>query len=178
MHTFILDKSVGTRDNVRKLVKRASDYHDLSAKECKQLVAAFDEEKEATHHRPPNLSVKTRNAECSNSFKAIIDEVEALKQRIGTEALVVLVHSTCDLNIEPKVHFTSSAVEQYLRTATRKHVMEFACKLEGYVISGDVERSGLSLTHKECVKKAKQTIRGGMQAGLLAITGCSEANFE
>ncbi|KAG1874871.1 hypothetical protein F4604DRAFT_1550938, partial [Suillus subluteus] len=166
------------KDNVRKLVKRASDYHDLSAEERKQLVAAFNEEKEAARHRPPNLSIKTRNAECSNSFKAIVDEVEALKQRIGTEALVVLVRGTCDLNIEPKVHFTSSAVEQYLRTATWKHAMEFACKLEGYVISGDVERSGLSLTHKERVKKAKQTIRGGMQAGLLAITGCSDANFE
>ncbi|KAG1840346.1 hypothetical protein F4604DRAFT_1598931 [Suillus subluteus] len=160
------------KDNVRKLVKRASDYHDLSAEELKQLVAAFDEEKEAARHRPPNLSVKTRNAECSNSFKAIVDEVEALKQRIGTEALVVLVRGTCDLNIEPKVHFTSSAVEQYLRTATRKHAMEFACKLEGYVISGD---------------KAKQTIRGGMQAGLhasfislsyLILTHLINANFE
>lgn len=60
---------------MRKLVKRASDYHDLSAEERKQLVIAFDEEKEAARHRPPNLSVKTRNAECSNSFKAIVDEV-------------------------------------------------------------------------------------------------------
>ncbi|KAG1750033.1 uncharacterized protein EDB91DRAFT_1078960 [Suillus paluster] len=151
-HNF---NSLVTRDNVRKLVKRASDYHDLSAEECKQLVIAFDEEKEAARHRPPNL------------FKAIVDKVEALKQWIGTEALVILVHGTCNLNIKPKVHFTSSAVEQYHRTATQKHVMEFACKLEGYVISG-----GLSLTHKERVKKAKQTIRG------VAITGCLEANFE
>lgn len=60
---------------MRKLVKRASDYHDLSAEEHKHLVIAFDEEKEAAHHRPPNLSIKTHNAECSNSFKAIVNEV-------------------------------------------------------------------------------------------------------
>ncbi|KAG1798274.1 uncharacterized protein HD556DRAFT_1306298 [Suillus plorans] len=169
---------MGARDNVHKLVKRASDYHNLSAEERNKLVTAFDEEKEIARDRPPNLSVKTRNAECSNSFKAIVDEVEALKQQIGMEALVVLVRGTCDLNIEPKVHFTSSAIEQYLRTATWKHAMEFACKLEGYIISGVIEQNGLSLTHKECVKKAKQIIRSGMQAGLLGITGHSEANFE
>ncbi|KAG1798653.1 uncharacterized protein HD556DRAFT_1206501, partial [Suillus plorans] len=172
------DRDSGKRDNIQQLVKNANNYHSLTAEERAQLVTAFDEEKNAARVKPPNLSVKTSNGECSSSFAAVVDELEALKQRIGTEALVILVRGGCNLNLQPKVHFTCAAAEQFLRTATRKDPMEFACKLEGYILSG-----------------AKQTIRSGMQAGLskclidfvphtvltycaVQITGKTNINFE
>ncbi|KAG2355040.1 hypothetical protein BDR07DRAFT_1493722 [Suillus spraguei] len=136
------------------------------------------QQKNAARVKPPNLLVKTSNGECSSSFAAVVDELKTLKQQIVTEALVILICGSCDLNLQPKVHFTCVAAKQFLRTATCKDPMEFACKLEGYILSGGIRDCGFSLTHKERVKLAKQTIRSSMQAGLIQITGKTNVNFE
>ncbi|KAG1731022.1 hypothetical protein EDB19DRAFT_1618810, partial [Suillus lakei] len=172
------DKDSGKRDNIWQLIKNVENYCSLTAEEHTQLITAFDEEKNTASDKPPNLTVKACNSECSSSFAAVVDELEALKQWIGIEALVILVHGSCNLNIQPKVHFTCMAAKQFLRTATHKDPMEFACKLEGYILSGGITDWGFSLTHKEHVKVAKQTIRSGMQAGLIEITGKTDVNFK
>ncbi|KAG1852895.1 hypothetical protein DFJ58DRAFT_728395 [Suillus subalutaceus] len=63
---------------------------------------------------------RTRLAEVNHSFAAMVSEAEALKERVGTETLIVAVRSSTNLNMLPKVHFTSDVVSHFcLHTLTR-----------------------------------------------------------
>ncbi|KAG2336337.1 hypothetical protein BDR05DRAFT_953438 [Suillus weaverae] len=95
------DKDLGKRDNIWQLIKNVENYCSFTAEEHTELIIAFDEEKNAASDKPPNLTVKASNSECSSSFAAVVDELKALKQQIGTEALVILVRGNCNLNIQP-----------------------------------------------------------------------------
>lgn len=73
--TAVLDKSFSEKSNIADLVKEKTEYHRLTAEEKEQLIIDFDKVKKSSQDRPPNITAKSRSAECSQSFQFVREEV-------------------------------------------------------------------------------------------------------
>ncbi|KAG1798563.1 uncharacterized protein HD556DRAFT_1440268 [Suillus plorans] len=158
-------KDFNEKSNVADLVKHTAEYHDLTDEEKTKLVAEFDAIKKGASNRPPNITTRTRAAECSRSFQYVKEELEALKLRVGIEAMVFMAF------------FTSSAAEQFVRLYLRKDVAQLATDFESTILA-----SGLllntSTNHRDRVSKAKTAIRMGLRTSLCSITNDLSATVE
>jgi len=158
------DKEVGKRVNLRALAKDTGEYHQLTLEQRLEMVEEFDKIKSFGLRKPPNVTARTRLAEVNNSFAAMVSEVrpilgnislgskshcllqaEALKERVGTETLIVTVRSSHNINMLPKVHLTSDVVSHFVRTLLREDPMKLGIKMESAVLAGLTSRSSNSI---------------------------------
>ncbi|KAH7911641.1 hypothetical protein BJ138DRAFT_985364, partial [Hygrophoropsis aurantiaca] len=150
------DKANGTRSNIRELVKNTADYQQLMTSQREALIEEFDRVKANARKKAPTISAKSRNAECSSSFKVIQNELGALKARLGTEAFVILVRGSVNHQMEPKIFVTGDIVDQFLKLYLWKDPMEIALKFESAVLADGVQSSEFT----------KAAIRSGLQIAL------------
>jgi len=105
-----------------------------------------------------------------------------MHQRHSIEGLVVVVQGSHHMKMEPCVHMTSKSVAHFLRTITSHDPMVFRMKMEiatlaeeginskclmlSLFISVNFDDPGISLSYKDHVAKAKNTIISGLQNDL------------
>ncbi|KAG1780202.1 hypothetical protein EV702DRAFT_1255566 [Suillus placidus] len=129
------NKGFSEKSNIADLVKEKTEYHRLTTEEKEQLIIDFDKVKKSSQDRPPNITAKSRAAECSRSFQFVREELEALKERVGAEAFIVMVRGVSDFTMVPKAFFTSPTAEHFTQlliidskvTNNPAAVMEFKC---------------------------------------------------
>ncbi|KAG1746563.1 uncharacterized protein EDB91DRAFT_1079903 [Suillus paluster] len=114
----------------------AEEYHQLTLEQHSEMVEEFNKIKSSGQSKPPNVTTCTRLAEVNHSFAAMVSEAEALKERVGTKTLIVAVRSLTNLNMLPKVHFTSDVVSHFVHTLLHKDPMKFGIKMESTVLTG------------------------------------------
>lgn len=68
-------KDFNEKLNVADLVQHTAEYHDLTDADKAKLVAEFDAIKKGASSRPPNITARTRAAECGRSFQYVKEEV-------------------------------------------------------------------------------------------------------
>ncbi|KAH7908746.1 hypothetical protein BJ138DRAFT_1012143 [Hygrophoropsis aurantiaca] len=175
------DKAFGEKATLRELVQDTTDYQKLDSAKRKLLVEEFDKIKDGARKNPPNITARTRQAEASSSFNTASDELLGLKNRIGTEALIIMVRGTSSLNMAPKIFFTSPTVEQFLRVYLRKDPQDLACKFESAVLANGISGSMYAysnINYRGRVGATKSAIRAGLQLALVDTTGNSAATME
>ena len=192
----MIDKDIGERETLPMLTARAKEYHELSLEERQELVTRFDEEKENVIKATPGVTTWTLASEISASFAACVEEVclyclcgcvtndifipklNAMHQRHGIEALLVVVRGSHRIKMEPCIHMTSESIVHFIRTATSHDPMVFRMKMEIAALAGegmdskclmvslfisiDFDGPGISLNYKDHVAKAKNTITSGL----------------
>ncbi|KAG1854027.1 hypothetical protein F4604DRAFT_1591386 [Suillus subluteus] len=172
---FNADKDIGQRANLRAIAKETSEYHQLTLEQRAEMVEEF--EKIKTPARNESLH-RTRLAEVNASFAAMVSEAEALKERVGTETLIVTVRSSSNLNMLPKVHLTSDVVSHFVRTLLREDPMKLGIKMESTVLAGLAPRNVLSMNYSDRKLAAKQGIRSGLNESLVEVTENANATLE
>ncbi|KAG1787354.1 uncharacterized protein HD556DRAFT_1312814 [Suillus plorans] len=171
------NKGTMEKSNVSDLVKEASDYHELTDQQKKQLISEFDKVKKGAQDRPPNITAHTRAAECAHSFQFVREELEALNKRVGAEAFVIMVHGVSDFAMAPKAFFTSSATEQFVHLYLRKDIAKMATDFESTVLANGLVIN-TAANHRERVAKAKTAIRIGLCTSLCDVTDDPSATVE
>ncbi|KAG2739821.1 hypothetical protein P692DRAFT_201811305 [Suillus brevipes Sb2] len=173
------NSSTDKKSNVSELVKKASDYHELTDQQKEELIIEFDKVKKGAQDRPPNITARTRAAECARSFQFVREELEALNlnKRVGAEAFVVMVRGVSDFAMAPKAFFTSPATEQFVRLYLRKDIAKMATDFESTVLANGLVINTAS-NHRERVAKAKTAIRIGLRASLCEVTEDPSATVE
>lgn len=68
-------------------------------------------------------------------------QLEALKLRVGIEAMVFMVRGISDFTMAPKAFFTSPAAEQFVRLYLCKDIAQLATDFESTILA-----SGLLLS--------------------------------
>ncbi|KAG2068960.1 hypothetical protein BDR04DRAFT_1119392 [Suillus decipiens] len=85
------DKAVGQQSNICSLAHDAEEYHKLTLEQLSEMVDKFNKIKSSGQSKPPNVTTCTCLAKVNHSFAAMVSEAEALKERVGTETLIVAV---------------------------------------------------------------------------------------
>lgn len=62
-------------------------------------------------------------------------KLEALKEHVGTEAFIVMVHGVSDFTMVPKAFFTSPAAEHFVRLYLRKDIAQMATDFESTILA-------------------------------------------
>ncbi|KAG1859303.1 hypothetical protein F4604DRAFT_1930846 [Suillus subluteus] len=133
---FNANKDIGQRANLRAIAKETSEYHQLTLEQRAEMAEEFEKIKTSGLSKPVNITSRTRLAEVNASFAAMVSEAEALKERVGTETLIVTVQSSSNLNMLPKVHLMSDVVSHFVRTLLREDPMKLGIKMESTVLTG------------------------------------------
>ncbi|KAG1721781.1 uncharacterized protein EDB91DRAFT_1274880 [Suillus paluster] len=129
------NKSFSEKSNIADVVKEKTEYHRLTAEEKEQLIIDFDKVKKSSQDCPPNITAKSRAAECSRSFQLVREELEALKECVGAEAFIVMVHGVSDFTIVPKAFFTSPAAEHFVHLYLCKDITQMATNFESTILA-------------------------------------------
>ncbi|KAG1762678.1 hypothetical protein EV702DRAFT_1226362 [Suillus placidus] len=146
-----------------------------TTEEKEQLIIDFDKVKKSSQDRPPNITAKSRAAECSRSFQFVREELEALKERVGAEAFIVMVRGVSDFTMVPKAFFTSPAAEHFVRLYLRKDIAQLATDFESTVLANGLNTAA---NHRQRVANAKTAIRNGLHASLCKVTNNPAAVME
>ncbi|KAG0704164.1 hypothetical protein DFH29DRAFT_873948 [Suillus ampliporus] len=170
-------KDFNEKSNVADLVQHTAEYHDLTDAEKAKLAAEFDVIKKGASSRPPNITARTRAAECSRSFQYVKEELEALKLRVGIEAMVFMVRGISDFTMAPKAFFTSPAAEQFIHLYLCKDIAQLATDFESTILTSSLFLN-TSNNHHDHVAKAKTAIRMGLRASLCEVTNDLSATME
>lgn len=62
-------------------------------------------------------------------------KLEALKEHVGTEAFIVMVHGVSDFTMVPKAFFTSPAAEHFVHLYLRKDIAQMATDFESTILA-------------------------------------------
>ncbi|KAG1739377.1 uncharacterized protein EDB91DRAFT_1028509, partial [Suillus paluster] len=157
-------KGFNEKSNVADLVQHTAEYHDLTDADKAKLVAEFNTIKKGASSHPPNITARMCAAECGCSFQYVKEELEALKLRVGIEAMVFMVRGISDFTMAPKAFFTSPAAKQFVRLYLRKDIAQLATDFESTILAST------STNHHDRVAKAKTAIRMGLRALLCEVT--------
>ncbi|KAG2737742.1 hypothetical protein P692DRAFT_20688497, partial [Suillus brevipes Sb2] len=172
------DKAVGQQSNIHSLAHDAEEYHKLTSEQCSEMVDKFNKIKNSGQSKPPNVTARTRLVEVNHSFAAMVSEAEALKERVGTETLIVAVQSSTNLNMLPKVHFTSDVVSHFIHTLLHEDPMKLGIKMESTVLAGLPTRNVFSMTYTDRKLAAKSSIRNGLNQSLVEVTEDQNTTLE
>ncbi|KAG2032716.1 hypothetical protein BDR03DRAFT_835929, partial [Suillus americanus] len=145
-HAFLHFKGAGKylltfyngRSNIVDLVKDKAEYHSLKKAEKETLIKEFNQVKASASQRPPTITARSRAAECARSFQFVKEELDALKQRVGVEAIVFMVRGVSDFAMAPKAFFSSAAAEQFVRLYLRKDIAQLATEFESTILANGV----------------------------------------
>ncbi|KIK37434.1 hypothetical protein CY34DRAFT_109091 [Suillus luteus UH-Slu-Lm8-n1] len=143
------NSSANKKLNISELVKKASNYHELTDQQKEELVIEFYKVKKGPQDRPPNITARTRAPECAHSFQFVREELEALNKCVGAEAFVVMVHDIAKMATD----FKSTVLANGLIINTASN-------------------------HREHVAKAKTAIHIGLHASLCEVTDDSSVTIE
>ncbi|KAG2132731.1 uncharacterized protein EDB93DRAFT_1107808 [Suillus bovinus] len=135
------NKSFSEKSNIANLAKDETEYHQLTTEEKAQLIIDFDKVKKSSRDRPPNITTRSRAAECSRSFQLVREELEALKECVGVEAFIVMVHGVSDFTMVPKAFFTSPAAEHFVCLYLRKDIAQLATNFESTILANGLVMS-------------------------------------
>ncbi|KAG1721799.1 hypothetical protein EDB19DRAFT_1599101, partial [Suillus lakei] len=171
------NKDMHERSNIADFVKETTEYHQLTAEQKTKLILDFDEVKKGARDRPPNITARSCATECARSFQYVKEEFEALKQRVGVEAIVVMVQGISNFSMAPKAFFTSSAAEQFVRLYLRKDVAQLATDFESTILANGLVLNSAT-NHRERVMNAKAAIRTGLRLSLCEVTNNPSASME
>ncbi|KAG1719237.1 hypothetical protein EDB19DRAFT_1919195 [Suillus lakei] len=171
------NKDMHERSNIADFVKETTEYHQLTAEQKTKLILDFDEVKKGARDRPPNITARSRATECARSFQYVKEEFEALKQRVGIEAIVVMVRGVSNFSMAPKAFFTSSAAEQFVWLYLHKDVAQLATDFESTILANGLVLNSAT-NHRERVTNAKAAIRTGLHLSLCEVTNNPSASME
>ncbi|KAG1900854.1 uncharacterized protein F5891DRAFT_1188352 [Suillus fuscotomentosus] len=118
------------------------------------MVEEFEKIKTSGMSKLVNITAHTRLAEVNSSFAAMVSKAEALKERVGTESLIVTVN----------------VVSQFVRTLLREDPMKLGIKMESTVLAGLAPQNVLSMSYTDRKLAAKQGIRSGLNESLVKVT--------
>ncbi|KAG1764291.1 hypothetical protein EV702DRAFT_938745, partial [Suillus placidus] len=170
-------KCTDKKSNISELVKKASDYRELTDQQKEELISEFDKVKKGAQDRPPNITARTRAAEYARSFQFVREELEALNKRVGAKAFVIMVCGVSDFAMAPKAFFTSPAMEQFVRLYLRKDIAKMATDFESTVLANGLIIN-TATNHRERMAKAKIAIRIGLRTSLCEVTDDLSAAIE
>ncbi|KAG1843761.1 hypothetical protein F4604DRAFT_1689370 [Suillus subluteus] len=177
-HAFLHFKGADNgRSNIVDLVKDKAEYHSLKKAEKETLIKEFDQVKASASQRPPTITAHSRAAECARSFQFVKEELDALKQRVGVEAIVFMVRGVSDFTMAPKAFFSSAAAEQFVRLYLRKDIAQLATEFESTILANGVILTS-AMNHRDRVSKAKASIRLNLRVSLCELTGDEKASVE
>ncbi|KAG1799392.1 uncharacterized protein HD556DRAFT_1439775 [Suillus plorans] len=171
------NKDMHEKSNIADFVKEATEYHQLTAEQRTKLILDFDEVKKGAQDCPLNITTHSRAAECARSFQYMKEELEALKQCVGVEAIVVMVRGVSNFSMAPKAFFTSSAAEQFVWLYLRKDVAQLATDFESTILANGLILNSAT-NHRERVVNAKAAIRTGLRLSLCEVTNNPSASME
>ncbi|KAG2352377.1 hypothetical protein BDR07DRAFT_1498432 [Suillus spraguei] len=155
-HAFLHFKGADNgRSNIVDLVKDKAKYHSLKKAEKETLIKEFDQVKASASQRPPTITARSRAAECARSFQFVKEELDALKQRVGVEAIVFM----------------------FVRLYLRKDIAQLATKFESTILANGVILTS-AMNHRDRVSKAKASIRLNLRVSLCELTGDAKASVE
>ncbi|KAG1827844.1 hypothetical protein DFJ58DRAFT_738162 [Suillus subalutaceus] len=157
---FNADKDIGQQANLRAIAKETGEYHQLTLEQRAEMVEEFEKIKMSGLSKPVNITSRTCLAEINSSFAAMVSEAEAMKERVGTETLLVTVQSSANLNMLPK------------------DPMKLGIKMESTVLAGLAPRSILSMSYTDRKLAAKQGIRSGINESLVEVTENANATLK
>ncbi|KAH9916346.1 hypothetical protein B0H21DRAFT_703062 [Amylocystis lapponica] len=82
-----------------------------------------------------NLPINSFN-DARGTLASIQTELEHLSERTGTETMLFAVRSNTTQYNQPFVFFSNQRLADFVETATKAHVTDFALRMEGYCLSG------------------------------------------
>ncbi|KAG2159179.1 uncharacterized protein EDB93DRAFT_1245732 [Suillus bovinus] len=159
-HAFLHFKGANNeRSNIVDLVKDKAEYHSLKKAEKETLIKEFNQVKASTSQCPPTITARSRAAECARSFQFVKEELDALKQRVGIEAIVLMVRGVSDFAMAPKAFFSSAAAEQFVCLYLQKDIAQLATEFESTILANGVILSELTGDAKASVEFKHYEVR-------------------
>ncbi|TRM55112.1 hypothetical protein BD626DRAFT_420507 [Schizophyllum amplum] len=113
-----------------------SEYNSLSNEQRATLVAEWDKHKSIRVHNA-RVSGMSRKQDFHQTTRTITTLLEGLEDRVGVEAMVVIVRNNSNYYAQPFTFWTNPELEKYMAIASPKwDTARVVTKMEAFAIAG------------------------------------------
>lgn len=144
-------------------------YKMLSLAERDALIEEFNAEK-ATRAKATRKSPKSRANDLTYTAQVIEDELTNLRQRTGTEAILLLVRGTTESSSSPR-YYATEGVNQFLTNCLNLELSDLLSRMEAYALNG---LSGAACSYKKRSTNLKRDLRRLIHQQLENVAGYSK----
>ncbi|KAL1724899.1 hypothetical protein EV714DRAFT_278081 [Schizophyllum commune] len=152
-------------------------YQDLTEEERDELVKTHQAMKDQ-HAKAMRLSGKSSVQDAAFTFGQITSLIQGLRDRVGVEALCIVVRSKPNFYMQPLVFFTCKELEEYMRIAVpRWDSVRVSTLLESFAVSG-CDPTRAFRNNKDKAVFLKGEIAAAISEGLTKVTGLPKISMQ
>ncbi|KAG0708287.1 hypothetical protein DFH29DRAFT_795151 [Suillus ampliporus] len=160
------ENGVTGKDVLQEIVKdHREEYQDLTEAEKSQLLLEYGEYKE-TKTSGVQISTKSKIIDVTQTLKAIKSELNNLKSRTGTEAMLYATRGSTDLPLRG-IAFATEGVEEFMPSVMNIDNQDLISKMEGFAVQG---MKGAANNHKKRCSNVRAALCKIITQKLVEIT--------